>query len=96
MTAHSEGRFWSQEGTGKTKAKPDHSPPPFECALGGVGILIHPLWKRICLGNRKCPLAETVFPLVSANTQRHPCTLMHTNYTLAGACQEAAGGSSCL
>lgn len=78
------------------KGKTGPQPSPLECASGGVGFLRRSLWKQVHLGNRKCPLTETVFPLVSARTHRHPGTLMHTNYTLADACQEAAGGPSCL
>ena len=80
------------EDQGRTRPQPC----PSECASGGVGFLYHPAWKQIRLHNRKCPLAETVFPLVSANTHRDPRTLMHTNYALAGSWQEAAGGSSRL
>lgn len=68
----------------------------FENARGGVGFLGRPLWKQIRLGDRKCPPAKTMFPLVSADSHRHPCRRMHANYALAGARQEAAGGSSCL
>lgn len=69
----------------------------FENAGGSLGFLDRPLWKRIRLGDRKCPPAKTMFPLVSADSHSHSCTRMYANYdALAGAHQEAAGGSSCL
>lgn len=67
-----------------------------DVSRAAVGFLGHPRFKQISLHNRKYPLTEIVFPLVSENTHRPPRTLMHTNYAQAGSCQEAAASSSGL